>query len=362
MIPTTVIHHITYLLPQHQQLAMSQSFWLCTEHSRLGYTPALYVYRYDPQIESVREIIVGSTEYNNYYSDVQHMQYDSGLAPYPYHTYQQWLALTSCIDQHLVTRLQSHTESAPVSTTKYKLSDKQLTAASQRNNTESQPNQIAVATTSSSSTSSTTSKITQKQPPTSSTSTTIHFTPLPQKIPTFDKTPTLIQLLQQSYNNNYKHLLGELQFSFIELLISYNLTGLEQWRNIIELLCSSDSAIEVYPQLYIQFLSTLTAQLPHLPIDYFTDPLSSGLETKNLNFLQHYLQALDSIVRDTQNIDRRVVEGMMKLKVVLEKRFKLMLDVVVVGEDDEDEHQPTVVELSDEQMKMVEAAEKGGGK
>jgi hypothetical protein len=73
----------------------------------------------------------------------------------------------------------------------------------------------------------------------------------------FDKTTILMDLISKEYHNNYTILLAELQFSFISFVLGHNLESLNQWKNIIVLLCSCEKAMILlsYRNLYLDFIS-----------------------------------------------------------------------------------------------------------
>lgn len=70
-----------------------------------------------------------------------------------------------------------------------------------------------------------------------------------------DKTWLLEQLLLEVYKT-HDELLGELELSFLCLLIGQNFAGLEQWKTFLELLCCSEKAILKYTNLYLDFFGT----------------------------------------------------------------------------------------------------------
>ena len=56
---------------------------------------------------------------------------------------------------------------------------------------------------------------------------------------------------------DYREVLGELQLSFIIFLIGQVYDGLEQWKNLVQLVCQSDEALDKHAStLYMEFLGT----------------------------------------------------------------------------------------------------------
>ena len=59
-------------------------------------------------------------------------------------------------------------------------------------------------------------------------------------------------------SKDYKEFLGELQLSFVCLLIAQNYAGLIQWKNLVQLICSCKEALETYAEtFYNEFRSLL---------------------------------------------------------------------------------------------------------
>lgn len=58
-------------------------------------------------------------------------------------------------------------------------------------------------------------------------------------------------------NLDHKELLGELQLAFTCFLIAENYAGFMQWKNIVQLICSCQEAIEKYVDtIFTDFLGT----------------------------------------------------------------------------------------------------------
>jgi len=51
-------------------------------------------------------------------------------------------------------------------------------------------------------------------------------------------------------SKDYKEFLGELQLSFVCLLIAQNYAGLIQWKNLVQLICSCKEALETYAETF----------------------------------------------------------------------------------------------------------------
>ena len=93
-------------------------------------------------------------------------------------------------------------------------------------------------------------------------------------------------------NPNPLDVLCELQFGFICFLIGHVYEAFEQWKQLVSLICNSDTIIKKYPSLFIQFIQTLYFQLKEMPEDFFTDIITSN------NFLVVNLHNLFSNIND----------------------------------------------------------------
>lgn len=106
-----------------------------------------------------------------------------------------------------------------------------------------------------------------------------------------DKSWLLRSVLQGTgtMTTSARDLLGELQLSFILLLIAQNFEGFEQWKRLVHLITLSDSFLaepvtDKEAMFTADFLNVLQRQLEQVPVDFFQDVLSSE------NFLRHCLK------------------------------------------------------------------------
>ena len=83
-----------------------------------------------------------------------------------------------------------------------------------------------------------------------------------------DQSSILIDCLKTNYENNYTTLLGEIQCSFLLFVYGHVYEGFEQWRRLVELLCSCDQALTTNTELYHQFISILNFQLNTIPLEF----------------------------------------------------------------------------------------------
>jgi A1 cistron-splicing factor AAR2 len=53
---------------------------------------------------------------------------------------------------------------------------------------------------------------------------------------------------------DYKVLLGEMQLSFVCLLMAQNFSGFNQWKQLVQLLCSCPQLIQEKPDMFVEFM------------------------------------------------------------------------------------------------------------
>ncbi|KAK9451130.1 AAR2 protein-domain-containing protein [Limtongia smithiae] len=107
-----------------------------------------------------------------------------------------------------------------------------------------------------------------------------------------DRSWFLNDLLSRQRGNNYSAIVAEFQLSFLLVVLLANYSAAEQWRRILELLCTCTDAIGAHPRTYIALLNTLLAQLECVPEVYFTDLLEGGSNAGREGFLAKNLKNL----------------------------------------------------------------------
>lgn len=181
----------------------------------------------------------------------------------------------------------------------------------------------------------------------------------------------------------FSYLLGELQLSFLSILTLNNYSCLLQWRRILTLILTSTSLVNTEPSLYISTLSLLRLQLSHSTdveggLFDFDDEGGTFLKTLLLRFSR----GLDSLSGATK---AEVLEELEELQewlaethgwrfdqgggtfarsgvLELEDGERVDMDVGDFDEEDEEgEYAPMVVDLSDEQQRLLGAEAMNAG-
>ncbi|KAI9729684.1 MAG: hypothetical protein M1834_006633 [Cirrosporium novae-zelandiae] len=178
--------------------------------------------------------------------------------------------------------------------------------------------------------------------------------------------------------NNYCHddnqyeILGEFQFCFLMMLVVANYSCLEQWKRILELLCTCVEAVHTNPIFFTKFLRILQLQLQH------SDDVEGGLfdlSDEGAGVLKKLLMTLKKTLDESSEaIVFPVKEQFDELEDFLKSQYKWELSSSYVRkglleledgemvemetndfEEDEEtgEYAPMVVELDDSQAKMI---------
>lgn len=109
----------------------------------------------------------------------------------------------------------------------------------------------------------------------------LRLTPMPNKYYPDNTTPENITKYNLDYSYAWEtvlekmkcsaEILGELQLTFVCVLIGQNWEAFEQWKKIFSLICGVDSVIPKYRSLFLEFLWTIEVQLDYIPEDMLVD-------------------------------------------------------------------------------------------
>ncbi|XP_044741037.1 protein AAR2 homolog [Chrysoperla carnea] len=130
-------------------------------------------------------------------------------------------------------------------------------------------------------------------------------------------------------------IIGEVQFTFICFLVGHSLEAFEQWKRLVNIICSCELAITKYRIIFDTFLSVFEAQLLEVPEEFLADIVA------NNNFAYLKLRQLFCAIQNS------TVDGKLKSKA---KRFAERLsdiyfwDFSNLDEEDDDEA-PVIVKL-----------------
>ncbi|KAG1462373.1 hypothetical protein G6F56_005532 [Rhizopus delemar] len=149
-----------------------------------------------------------------------------------------------------------------------------------------------------------------------------------------DKSWLARDLLQRVYLNDHRALLGELQLAFVCLLMAQNFSGFNQWKQLVQLLCSCQELMNEKPKIFIDFIDVLQIQLDECPEDFFRDILLEN------NFISVMLKGFQQNIPGSQE---RLVSQYIRLKNFIVKKFEWNIPEETEEEDDEDA--PVVVNL-----------------
>ncbi|CAD5111065.1 unnamed protein product [Dimorphilus gyrociliatus] len=189
---------------------------------------------------------------------------DHRLVPYPYDTYRRWISLTSVINEKLLKRLMP--DCGYMTSVPNLMPERSNTAERQgRSKNEGLPNMLPFP------------------------GTIINWSIIQEKArpPKFcnkeditkhclDRSWQLKELFQES---SEEEILGELQATYVFLLVGHIYEVLEKWKILINLLCSCREAIGLYPKFYSKLLTILYWQLKDLPEEIRQDAVNGVLSS-----------------------------------------------------------------------------------
>uniref|UniRef100_A0A6G1SI32 Protein AAR2 homolog n=1 Tax=Aceria tosichella TaxID=561515 RepID=A0A6G1SI32_9ACAR len=157
--------------------------------------------------------------------------------------------------------------------------------------------------------------------------TSIRFTKIPEKHNQLSKEmdPKLVtqfyldSTMRLEYvfktDNARQRLLAEFQFSFVTLIMGHVYSCFEQWRKILILICSADSAIGKYHQFFIDFTRILGCQLEYIPEDLFIDITDTD------NLVRHHLDIFFQNCHNIQEHDDALKFETDHLRTLLEQKY-----------------------------------------
>ncbi|KAK3107844.1 hypothetical protein FSP39_023327 [Pinctada imbricata] len=301
----------------------------------------IIVKRWNKLEEDIEDEQLSSEDLQRYHDNICDL--DRNLGPYPYEHYKKWVSLTNHLTWSLCKGLQpvrgrvaavtdfissrSNTQSRK-DTMEANVRDKSSDQSNEclqdergetsqsnkrtqeKEEADSEPKNLREAE----------SKLPQMEVKEDSM---IRFNKIPQKYPTgssptqitkysMDSSYALEKMISECYNGDENGILGEIQFSFICLLIGQIYDAFDQWKHLVHLLCSCEDALMKHENLFANFITILYFQVQEIPEDFFVDivsqnnfltttlqeffsnvegcPLSNTLRKKALRFREHLTQ------------------------------------------------------------------------
>eukprot|EP00795_Rhopilema_esculentum_P003096 gene3096-1386_t len=135
-----------------------------------------------------------------------------------------------------------------------------------------------------------------------------------------------------SCSNAEDEILGEIQFAFVCFMIGQVFDAFEHWKAMMQLICKCDESLSTRPMFFVKFFDVIMLQIKEIPEDFFVDIVAER------NFLVQTLKIMFGTIKDSTNLNRRLLEKAEMLKDLLIKTFDWNLEL----EDDED--MPVIVD------------------
>eukprot|EP01116_Phalansterium_solitarium_P010923 TRINITY_DN26519_c0_g1_i1.p1 TRINITY_DN26519_c0_g1~~TRINITY_DN26519_c0_g1_i1.p1 ORF type:complete len:307 (+),score=74.75 TRINITY_DN26519_c0_g1_i1:126-1046(+) len=223
----------------------------------------VFVRRWSPATEDFLELSeMDKAEVERFIEGVRKFEFDQFLGPYPTQTLQQWTKLSNFITPLVLEVLEP--VGKKISSVYDKIDPKEAPFLPPDLNAESNA---------------------KHRPFFSDVGRGAPKGLTPQEVTRFhlDKS-SLIDRVSERYKGDARGLLGELQFAFVCFVMGQSFDAFEQWKQLVRCFTGCDDKLETQPDLFVDFMGVLQAQLENAPEDFFDD-----LVTEN-NFLGSLLQ------------------------------------------------------------------------
>ena len=190
----------------------------------------LLVYTWDTKSETLVPL-EGRAELERYRRGVLRGAFEANLGPYPAAEYSLWCKLSNYINEKTIDKLE------PV--------QKRVIASSKPLNRNEKERVGGNSCTGSGSVLSGASShifftrlpsLMKKQ----TRDTATNLSPIDITKHAFDKSDSLLRLLQKDYDYDFRLFLGEMQFAFVCFLVGQSFEAFDQWKGMVDLLCSSE--------------------------------------------------------------------------------------------------------------------------
>jgi len=258
----------------------------------------IVVRRWNLQMEDIDPTEISEEQVSSYSENKKDL--DKFLGPYPYERYKHWVSLSNHITESTLSTLQPDcgfiyavAQFQSVGSTS---GSRRAEAAARGANTgagepdpQGLPELHTVAGTSIKF-----SDVPRKRFPVGSSPSDITKYSL-------DSSHALQVILDQRYSTDINGILGEIQFAFLCFLIGQNYDAFEQWKKLVNLLCTSEDAILKNPSTYLLFITLLHFQIREIPTDFFVDIVTSN------NFLVATLHELFQNI-GSEGVEERLVK------------------------------------------------------
>ncbi|XP_067678735.1 protein AAR2 homolog [Haliotis asinina] len=282
----------------------------------------IVVRKWDKLTEDMTSEGVTADDIERFSSNMQEL--DRFLGPYPYENYKKWVSMTNHIsktvlehvlpDSGMVRSVTQFESKASTSQSRKQDRDQQSMETesmdSWSNNVSAEDSEMKFLPhmTVIPGTSIRYSNITKHRYPPGAT---------PAEVTRYsmDSSFLLETILNDWYSDSSLGILGEIQFAFICFLIGQNYDSFEQWKKLVHVLCTSEEALSVHTELFLQLITVLHFQIRDIPEDFFVDIVSQN------NFLTTTLQEFFSNLKSNP-VDSNLKRKGLKFCDHLTEKFK----------------------------------------
>ncbi|CAF1155615.1 unnamed protein product [Rotaria magnacalcarata] len=164
-----------------------------------------------------------------------------------------------------------------------------------------------------------------------------------------DRTNELEKIIFERFDTNIYGILCELQLSFIVFFLGHYYDGLEQWKCLLQLICSCKKAFCRWPMFYVDVLQTMYFQLKEFSNDSLADEnlfvdidQQANAIYKSLENLFANVSAFNDNQQMEGNDSEKLIERCAKMKQFLHETYNWAFD------DEPEDEKPVIVELNNE--------------
>ena len=271
-------HYVYYAL-KDENYQIRQGFFIFVDENNKN-----FIRKWDKEIQDF--VVLKQEQQDNFEIGIKNLDFDAFLGMYPMDKLEIWKEVSFLISKKILERIE------PVSR-KYVTTSKEYDSANCYN-----------------------------------VKSNIFFTSLPNKKfihklnpdkltkKYMDKSSIMEELIKNEYNNDYKLLLGELQYSFVTFLLGEIYESFEQWKNILILIFSCREAIITETKFFCDFIEIIYYQIRNYPKDFFRDEILLN------NFFSKMLENFILYCYDEKNkIDNSVFQRVVRLRKFLKEVF-----------------------------------------
>lgn len=329
--------HFIYCSPSAEEVgAMRSGFFLFMRPRDVA------VLRWDPETEELVRL-ANAEEEARYADGVRGFDFDANLGPYPLELGSQWQELTRHATPDLVDKIEPISKAIRAKRAEYDERRAERVAPVPETSDELQGddegNRMETSDCTVDADQPHQQSQTEVQLESNLGSGNLFFSALPRcrklqgSSPTettllhMDRSAQLDEMIGKEYDGKELGIIGELQLAYIAFLLGQNYDGFEQWKALLNFICSCETAVTSRPELFAELLRAFFAQLSQAPEDLFGEDLTRE------NFLGSCALSLLELC-DSETSSQKLRKRCGKLRELVQQKFGISTeDLAFLGED-----------------------------